>query len=154
MLEDFIEANKLSARVFATTRKVHTAEKAALEMGLESDSVAKSIVLVASDGTPVLVILLGRDRVDFTKIKALLGVEDVRLAEPEEVLEITGYEIGGVPPISIYGVRAFIDRRVSRKEEIVCGGGDELHLLRIKVREILENVEGISVEDVVKKVKQ
>ena len=133
MLKDFIEANKLTAKVFASSGEVHTSQKAALEMGLEEDSVAKSIVLVGSGKQNILVILSGKDRIDFAKIKALLGVSDVRLAEPEEVFEITGYEIGGVPPISIYGVATLMDRRVAKKLEIICGGGDELHLMRIKV---------------------
>lgn len=150
MLEDFIKANKLAAKVFATTREVRTSQKAALELGLGADSVAKSILLIASTGEPVLVVLLGKDRVDFSKIKALLNAGDVRLAEPDEVLEITGYEVGGVPPISIYGVAAFMDTRVAKKEEVVCGGGDEFHLMRIKVKEILENAEGIRVESVIK----
>ena len=151
VLDDFIKANKLKAKVFATTREVHTADRAAKEMGLEADSVAKTILLMDSSKNPILVILLGRDRVDFAKIKALLGVHDVRLAEPEEVLEITGYEIGGVPPISIYGPVTFMDWRISRKGEIICGGGDELHLMRIHVKEIMENVDGIRVEDVIKR---
>ena len=150
MLGDFIEVNRLTAEVFATTRDVQTATKAAQEMGLEEGSVAKSIVLMDSNGEPLLVILLGKDRVDFAKIKSIYNVGDVRLAEPDEVYDVTGYEIGGVPPISIYEIRTIMDRRVAKKEEIICGGGDEMHLMRIKVKEILENVEGILIDDVIK----
>lgn len=148
MLEDFIHANKLTAKVFPTTAEVHTAAKAASLMGDDAEAVAKSILLVDSDGEAVLVVLLGKDRVDFAKVKTLLGVRDVRLAEPEEVLDITGYEIGGVPPISIYGVTTIIDRRVAKKAEVVCGGGTPQHLMRIKVSEIVEFAEGVRIEDV------
>ncbi|HLC93106.1 MAG TPA: YbaK/EbsC family protein [archaeon] len=150
MLEDFISANKLTAKVFATSREVQTATKAAQEMGLEEGAIAKSIVLMDSNREPLLVILLGNDKVDFEKMKALLDVKDVRLAEPDEVYNATGYRIGGVPPISIYGILTFIDKRAAKKEEVICGGGDSEHLMRIKVREILENVEDIQIEDVIK----
>ncbi len=148
MLEDFIEANKLSAKVFETTSEVHTAAKAATLMGDDAQAVAKSILLIDSNTNPILVVLLGKDRVDFGKVKEILKVRDVRLAEPEEVSDITGYEIGGVPPVSIYGVRTILDKAVRRKDEVVCGGGDPQHLMRIKVGEILEFAEEITVEDV------
>ncbi len=149
-LESFIKVNRLSAKVFATTIEVHTAAKAAAELDGDSESVAKSIVLIGSNKEPVLVILLGKDRIDFQKLKGLLNVKDVRMALEKEVFEITGYEVGGVPPISIYGIKTIIDRAVTKKDEVVCGGGDPQHLMRVKVKEILENVEGISIEDVKK----
>jgi len=90
MLEDFIEANNLKARVFEVSEEVHSAAKAAAVMEGDAEAVAKSIVLIDSNKEPLLVILLGKDKIDFAKIKALLGANDVRLAEPEEVLEITG----------------------------------------------------------------
>jgi|SRR3989344_239130 len=148
MLRDFISVNKLKAEVFETSREVRTAERASEVMGLEADSVAKSIVMVDPNKNPLLVILLGPDHIDFAKIKALLGVRDIRLAEPDEVFEITGYKVGGVPPISIYGIKTLMDRRAANKIEVICGGGDHAHLMRIKVKEILENVEDIEVEDV------
>ena len=146
MLEDFIKVNRLSATVFKCTG-AHTAANAVEATG-GAEAVAKSIVLVASDGQPALVILLGKDKIDLKKIKGILGVKDARLAVPKEVLEITGYEVGGVPPISVYGIRTIMDKGVAEKQEIVCGGGDAQRLMRIKVREILETVEGIIVEGV------
>ena len=150
MLEEFIHANRLSAKVFETTKEVHTAAKAAAEMEGDNEAVVKSIVLVGSDQESVLVILLGKDKIDLQKVKKVLGLKDMWLAEPKEVLERTGYEIGGVPPISIYGIKTIIDKKVLEKEDVVCGGGTPNHLMRIKVKEIMENVDDISVEDVKK----
>ncbi|MCR4335510.1 MAG: YbaK/EbsC family protein [archaeon] len=149
-LQGFIDANKLSAKIIACTGEVHTAVKAAAQLGGDLESAVKSIVLIDSNEEPLLVVLLGKDKVDFQKIKEILKVKDVRLAEPEEVLRITGYEVGGVPPISIYGIKTFIDESVVEKEVIFCGGGDVNHLMKIKPEEILENVSEISIEDVKK----
>tara|TARA_Y100000310_G_scaffold299208_1_gene333834 strand:- start:21687 stop:22136 length:450 start_codon:yes stop_codon:yes gene_type:complete len=149
MLQDFIKTNKLSAEIIQCTGEVHTAVKAAAQVD-DPEAAAKSIVLIDSDEEPLLVILLGKNKIDFQKIKEILKVKDVRLAEPEEVLRITGYEVGGVPPISIYGIKTFIDKAVVEKEEIFCGGGDPNHLMKIKTKEILENVDEISIEDVKK----
>ena len=149
-LETFIKVNGLSAKVFACDKEVHTAAKAAAVMEGDPESVAKSILLVDSEKEPVLVVLLGKDKISFDKIKVLLGVKDVQLAEPNEVLEMTGYEVGGVPPISIYGVKVIVDESVTKKEEVVCGGGDPEHLMKISVKEILESNEDVIIEDVKK----
>ena len=149
MLQDFIKANGLSAEVFETKGLVKSSAKAAQELN-DNEAVCKSILLMGSDNESFLVILLGKDKIDFKKIKEILGVKDVRLAEPEEVFEITGYIVGGVPPISIYGVKTLIDKAVVQKEEVVCGGGTPNHLMRIKVQEILDTIEDLLVEDVKK----
>ncbi len=148
MLADFIKVNKLSAQIFEC-EDAHTAARVG-EITGDPDAVAKSILLIGSDNEPLLVILLGKDKIDFAKIKKALNVSDVRLAAPKEVLEITGYEVGGVPPISIYGVRTLMDKSAAEKQEVVCGGGDAQHLMRIKIKEIFESVEGILVEDIKK----
>ncbi|PIN85342.1 MAG: hypothetical protein COV47_02620 [Candidatus Diapherotrites archaeon CG11_big_fil_rev_8_21_14_0_20_37_9] len=149
-LENFIKTNRLKAVVFECEGEVHSAAKAAAQLKGNSMSVAKSIVLIDSAKEPLLVILLGSDKISFAKVKVLLGVSDVRLAFPEEVKEITGYEIGGVPPISIYGVRVIVDSSVADKKEVVCGGGDPQHLMRITVKEIIENIEDPLIADVKK----
>jgi len=149
MLQDFIKANNLKAEIFETQGKVKSSAKAAQELD-DNEAVAKSILLMDSNDESVLVILLGKDKIDFKKIKEILDVKDVRLAEPEEVFEATGYAVGGVPPISIYGVKTLLDKKVIEKEEVVCGGGTQNHLMRIKVKEILDNIEDLLVEDVKK----
>ena len=146
MLEDFIKVNKLGAKIFEAPN-VRTSVQAEQIVG-PLETIAKSIVLVCSDGTFALVVLLGADKIDFSKVKKVLGVSDVRLASPKEVLEISGYEIGGVPPISIYGVRPIVDASVAEKEQVVCGGGDAQHLMRIKVGEILSTNEDAIVADI------
>jgi prolyl-tRNA editing enzyme YbaK/EbsC (Cys-tRNA(Pro) deacylase) len=149
MLEDFIEVNKLSAKIFFVPGKAGSSEQASNFVSSKMP-VVKSILLIDSQSEPLLVILLGKDKIDFAKIKKLLNVADVRLATPSEVLKITGYEVGGVPPISIYGVKTFIDKKVACLDEIVCGGGTPEHLMQIRVKEIMDNVEDIKIADIAK----
>jgi Uncharacterized conserved protein len=62
--------------------------------------IAKSILLIC-DNKPLLCFLLGKDIIDLNKIKKYFNCNDVRLAKAKEVKEITGYDIGGVPPIGL-----------------------------------------------------
>ncbi len=138
MLSDFILANNLTAKIIDCEQPVHTVRQACEEMGCEPDEIIKSILFVDENKNPVLAIVLGNDRVSETKLCSAAGAKSLRIASEKEVFENTGYEIGGVPPISIFGVRTIIDKKVMLKELVTGGGGDDTHLLQIPTRELLE----------------
>lgn len=74
-----------------------TAADAAAAIGCEIDQIVKSLVFIA-DGSPVLALTSGRNRVDEAKLATALGATEVRKADAHEVREATGYAIGGTPP--------------------------------------------------------
>jgi prolyl-tRNA editing enzyme YbaK/EbsC (Cys-tRNA(Pro) deacylase) len=78
----------------ATTR---TAQDAAREIGCTVGEIVKSLVFKA-DGEAVVVLCSGADRVDETRLKAVLGASGIRRATAEEAKTSTGFAIGGVPP--------------------------------------------------------
>ena len=150
-LISYIKTNKFNAEVFEVNSEVHSAAKASAAVSGDPNGLVKSILLIDYPAkNPVLVILLGPDKIDFEKVKNILGVKDVRMATSEEVIEITGYEVGGVPPISIYGVTVILDKSASKKVEVISGGGDPMHLMRIKIQDIIEQNDDILIEDVKK----
>ena len=77
----------------------HTAQEAAYAIGCSLAQIAKSILFRSASGRPVLVIASGVNRVDEKKIRALLG-EKIERAAPDFVKEMTGFEVGGVPPVA------------------------------------------------------
>jgi prolyl-tRNA editing enzyme YbaK/EbsC (Cys-tRNA(Pro) deacylase) len=80
----------------ASTR---TAADAAAAIGCTVAQIAKSMIFRSThDGRSVLVITSGGNRVDPAKIAALIDAP-VSRADAEFVREMTGFAIGGVPPI-------------------------------------------------------
>ena len=77
----------------------HTAQEAADAIGCQLAQIAKSILFRSASGKPVLVIASGINRVDEKKVRALLG-EKIERASPDFVKEMTGFEVGGVPPVA------------------------------------------------------
>lgn len=77
----------------------HTAQEAADAIGCQLAQIAKSILFRSASGRPVMIIASGTNRVDEKKIRALLG-EKIERAPPEFVREMTGFEVGGVPPVA------------------------------------------------------
>lgn len=94
---------------------VHTSEDAARVRGNSVRQALKAIVLRVKgyEKDYVLCCLPGDKKIDFTKVKKVLGVRDCSLASPKQVFEVTGCKVGTVPPIgSVLGLDTFIDESV------------------------------------------
>jgi prolyl-tRNA editing enzyme YbaK/EbsC (Cys-tRNA(Pro) deacylase) len=113
--------------------------------------VVKSILLICDD-EPILCILFGKDKIDFEKIKKELNCREVRLAKAKEVKEISGYDIGAVPPFGHkQKIRTIIDSKVDNlreDEEIYCGGGSHYHLLKIRKADLMRAIENAEIKDI------
>jgi len=105
-------------------QSTHTSQEAADAIGCDVAQIAKSIIFrAAQSGRAVLVIASGRNRVDEKKIRALLG-EKIERAKPEFVKEMTGYEVGGVPPVGHAQLCVvFIDQDLKAFPTVWAAGG-------------------------------
>lgn len=141
MLKDFLEANAVKSEIVECGKEVNTAREAADFLHVSTDSITKSVLFflkMEKEEEPVLIVLRGSKKVSLKKLKALFNARDARIAEPKEVLEVTGYLTGEVPPVSIYGVPTIIDEGLKEKELCVCGGGKRNLLLKISPKDIKE----------------
>jgi prolyl-tRNA editing enzyme YbaK/EbsC (Cys-tRNA(Pro) deacylase) len=91
----------LDVHVFSES--THTAEEAANAVGAQLGQIVKSLVFVAPepDGSldPIICLVSGPNRVDLARLAAVTGEPDVRRANANEARELTGFTIGGIPPI-------------------------------------------------------
>ncbi len=102
-----------------------TAADAAAAAGCELGAIVKSLLFLV-DGQPVLVLVAGDRKADARKLAAHCGVgrKKVRLADSATVLKITGFEIGGVPPIAHpVRLRTIIDDSLARFENVWAAAG-------------------------------
>ncbi len=105
----------------------HTAEQAAAALGVELGQIVKSLVFVAPDGDelePILCLVSGVDRVDIGRLGAVIGRSDVRRATAREASDLTGFTIGGIPPIGHpRPIRAFMDPDLGRYAIVWAAAG-------------------------------
>ncbi|MEW6295034.1 MAG: YbaK/EbsC family protein [Candidatus Diapherotrites archaeon] len=148
MLEDFIEVNDLKARIIPLKKAVSTVREAEAALGVKASEIIKSLLFFDSGEEPLIAIVAGNKRVDTKKLCGAAKTQSVRLAEPKEVREVTGYEAGELPPVSVYGVRVFLDKELEEKELVYGGGGKKDCLLSIPVKEIIEFNEKIFIEEI------
>ncbi|HYY91278.1 MAG TPA: YbaK/EbsC family protein [Candidatus Dormibacteraeota bacterium] len=128
-LERFLVSNNIWHRFIEFDDPVKTVKQA--EEKVDVERIVKSIVLVDSNNQPLIAILRANDRVSYKKLKALLEVNDVRLANEKEVLEYSGYPVGGVPPFNQIK-RSYLDGRVTRITNVIAGDVNKLVELRCK----------------------
>lgn len=115
-----------------------TVEAAAAALGVKPEQVIKSLLFLV-DGSPYLVIVRGRARVNTAKLLQALGAREARLGKKAEVEAITGFPVGGTPPFAHrQSVPVVIDRGVLDLEEIYAGGGADDVMLRVKVADLLQ----------------
>jgi len=105
----------------------HTADQAAAALGVELGQIVKSLVFVAPDGDelePILCLVAGVDRVDLGRLAAVVGKADVRRATAREAGDLTGFTIGGIPPIGHdRPIRAYMDPDLGRYSTVWAAAG-------------------------------
>ncbi len=127
-----------------------TAEAAAQAVDAPLGSIVKSLIFLA-DGAPLLVLVAGDQRADEKRLRAELGASKkrLRIARPQEVLEHTGFEVGGVPPVGHREpLRTLIDRTLSRFDGVWAAAGTGRAVFPIAYERLLE-ITGGEVMDLV-----
>jgi prolyl-tRNA editing enzyme YbaK/EbsC (Cys-tRNA(Pro) deacylase) len=116
----------LDIRVF--DESTHTAADAAATVNAELGQIVKSLVFVVpgDDGgqEPVVCLVSGRNRVDIARLAAVTGDQDIRRATAREAYELTGFAIGGIPPIGFEGaMRVIMDPDLGRYPTVWAAAG-------------------------------
>ncbi len=133
----------LDAKVMELSASTRTAREAAEAVGAELGSIVKSLLFLA-DGKPVLVLVAGDRRADPEKLAKVLKAKRVMIADAETVREVTGFAIGGVPPVGHKTkLPTFIDRSLARFDALYAAAGSPHAVFPIPYRQLLEVTEGI-----------
>jgi prolyl-tRNA editing enzyme YbaK/EbsC (Cys-tRNA(Pro) deacylase) len=147
-LREFMLAKGFQGEILQLGVPTPTVEAAAQAVNARPEQIIKSILFTV-DGQPVLAIAGGLSTIGRHAIADLFGVgrKRVRLATPEMVLDISGYEVGAMPP---FGHRqpltTVIDHRLLALTDAYAGGGAENALIRLNPQDILR-VTGAKVLD-------
>lgn len=146
-VQDALAAAGVDTRIVEYDVPARTSAEAAVVLRCEVGQIAKSLVFRAASGTPVLVIASGANRVDVAKIAKLAG-EPIGKADASFVRAVTGYAIGGIPPLGhAQALRTFVDRDLLRFAVVWAAGGTPHALFPLSPLE-LPRIAGATVADV------
>ena len=141
-LEQYLKENNLKAEQVFFKETCHTVKDAAKVAKAKPEDFVKSICLLDSKNNLIVAVVLGTDRVSLEKISKNLNIEPPRIARPKEILEISGYPCGGVPPFG-FAAKFLIDLDVMKKEVVYAGGGSDKSLIQVSPKEIHKANEGL-----------
>ncbi|RIH89670.1 YbaK/EbsC family protein [Calidithermus roseus] len=111
-------------RVVEMPASTRTAQEAAEAVGCSVGQIVKSLIFRgAESGRPYLLLVSGSNRVDEARVGERLG-ERLERARPEWVREVTGFAIGGVPPVGhATPLEALIDPDLLQYEQVWAAAG-------------------------------
>ena len=94
-------------------------------LGYAEAQMVKTLVFETAQGERALIMLGGDKNAVSGRLKRALGSRNIRLADPETVRAVTGYEIGSIPPFHWQpdGFRSIVDACLMNEEELGVGAG-------------------------------
>jgi len=88
-------------------------EEAAALLGLDPAGIVKTLVVKRHDGSYLFALVPGDRQISWAKLRAVVGVNKLRLPEASLALEATGYERGTITPLgSTTAWPVFADERI------------------------------------------
>lgn len=94
-------------------------QEAAALLGLQVSDIVKTLVVKRSDDRFLFALIPGGRSISWPKLRAVVGVNRLRLPEPALALEATGYERGTIVPIGsttdwpVYADETIVGRRIA-----------------------------------------
>lgn len=116
----------------------HTASEAATLLKCEISQIVKTLIIKSGVDFYIL-IMPGDKRINYQKIKEKLNLtKRPDFANFEEVKYISGFEIGGVPPVFKTNHKVIFDKDILKFDTVYGGGGDSSTVLEITPNEIIK----------------
>jgi Cys-tRNA(Pro) deacylase len=132
-----------NAQILDTAASTHTAEMAAQAAGCELGQIVKTLVTYVA-GDPMFVLVPGDRRLDDRLLAARFGVgrKQVKLADAQQVLGLTGYPPGGVSPFGTpTKLPVLVDASFERFDVLWVAAGTASSILPIPRHDLVRYVE-------------
>jgi Cys-tRNA(Pro) deacylase len=133
----FLRQGGAEGRVEEFEAGTPTAEDAARAVGCKLGQIVKSLVFDC-EGTPVVVLVPGDRRADAAKIASAAGCRRAKIAGPEQVRDVTGFEPGAVAPFPLPKVtKVLVDRQLLVHDRVWIGAGSPSHMATLSPADLV-----------------
>lgn len=141
-LQHWLTQRAIPAKLVYPGVPTPTVPDAANALGVKRAQIVKSLVFLC-DEVPQLVVAAGEARISYKRFADYLGLSrrKVKMASPEQALEISGFPVGAMPPFGHKEVlRTFVDADSlqGNYEVYYGGGGTKEALLELTLATLLE----------------
>lgn len=136
-VQEALKAHNLTCEVVQMRDTTRSAADAAQAVGCEVGQIVKSLIFEGKQShQPILVATSGANRVNERAIQQNVA-EPVKIAKPEYVRSMTGFAIGGVPPVGHdRPLSIFIDEDLLQYDEIWAAAGTPHAVFKLSPAEL------------------
>lgn len=133
-----LTALNIPHRVFQHAQPVHSLEQAAQERGQRPEQVVRTILFRLGPDQYAMVLMAGPDQISWKALRQHFGQSRLTMATPEEVVAVTGYQIGAVAPFGLPKLLpVLIDESVAAQTEVSIGSGIRGTTVILQVADLL-----------------
>ena len=136
-VQDQIQSLGYNYTVIEHAASTRTAQEAADRAGCELGQIVKSLIFRGKDsGKPILVLTSGANRVDEKRISEYAR-EPISRADADFVRTVTGFAIGGVPPVGhLQTMETYIDEDFLQYPTIWAAAGTPNAIFELKTADL------------------
>jgi prolyl-tRNA synthetase len=120
-------------------QEVHTPncksiDEVATYLKMPTNRCAKSLIFM-NDKQPVLVLMLGNDQINESKLQSVFG-QDIRPAQADELLQLTGADAGSIGPVGVENKFTVVaDLRLENANGLISGANkNDYHILNLDLQ--------------------
>jgi prolyl-tRNA editing enzyme YbaK/EbsC (Cys-tRNA(Pro) deacylase) len=142
-VQEALQAKGVDARVVELPDSTRSAEEAAKAIGCLVGQIVKSLIFcTVHTRRPILVLASGPNRVNEKKIAQYVG-EDIAKATADFTREVTGFAIGGIPPVGHkQSIPTYIDEDLMNYQEIWAAAGTPHAVFNMHASKLVELTSG------------
>ena len=136
-IQDQLNSLGYDYTVIEHAESTRTAQEAADRASCELGQIVKSLIFKGKEsGKPILVLTSGANRVDEKRISEYAG-EPIGRADADFVRAVTGFAIGGVPPIGHpQNMETYLDEDFLQYETIWAAAGTPKAIFELKTSDL------------------
>jgi Cys-tRNA(Pro) deacylase len=137
-VQDYLKSAGYAHTVVEHNQSTRTSDEAAAAIGCTVAQIAKSLVFITRRSKkPVMVIASGPNRVSTKRMAETLG-EPIDRADPDFVRQVTGYAIGGIPPVGhAQPLDTYIDEDLLALADIWAAAGAPTAVFKLTPAELV-----------------
>jgi len=145
-VQEFIKKFNSKLEVIVLDTSARTAIDAANSLKCEVGAIVKSLLFKA-DNNFLICLIAGDKRCSLNKLKKVLKMKDISMANADEVKEKTGFSIGGVAPVAhTISLDVLVDKSLNRFPYIFAAAGHPNCVFKITYNELVKITKGVEKE--------
>ncbi|MFO1446086.1 YbaK/EbsC family protein [Bacillus sp. Bva_UNVM-123] len=136
-LQSILEKSNYTYDIIQHEKPILSKQEGIQYFGIEAGQTAPALILNTDKGYIVLIVSGSRSKVNFEIIADLLSCSYAKLASPEEVQNVAGFQVGSVRIIGL-DLPCVIDKRLFDYAFIYGGTGHSTYTLKIEPQALNE----------------